>query len=116
MPNHSIYLADSIYKNRKRLKLTQAELAEKAGVTEQTVRKIEHGKGNPQLDVLFSLITELQVDPAEIFYPNEIRDNPARKQLEIILSDCNDAQIDALLPIVDAALKIIKSQSINALK
>ena len=41
MAEYSKYLGESIYRNRKRQRMTQAELAEKAGVTEQTIRKIE---------------------------------------------------------------------------
>ena len=109
-------LGDCIYKNRKRLKMTQAELAEKAGVTEQTIRKIEHGEGNPQLDVLYSLVTELQIDPVKFFYPNSSEEEPARKQLEIMLADCNDEQIEALLPVIEAALGIVKGRSLAASK
>ena len=67
MAEYSKYLGESIYRNRKRQRMTQAELAEKAGVTEQTIRKIEHGEGNPQLDVLCALVTTLMIDPSEIF-------------------------------------------------
>lgn len=48
MSDYAKYLGESIYRNRRSQKLTQAELAEKTGVTEQTIRKIEHGDGNPQ--------------------------------------------------------------------
>lgn len=37
MADYAKNLGISVYKNRKRLKMTQAELAEKAGVTEQTI-------------------------------------------------------------------------------
>ena len=96
--------------------MTQAELAEKAGVTEQTIRKIEHGEGNPQLDVLCALITTLMIDPAEIFYPQADPEDPARKQLEILLGDCTDDQIRCLLPIVEAALGIVKGRSLFTTK
>ena len=109
-------LGDSIYKHRKQLKMTQAELAERSDVTEQTIRKIEHGEGNPQLDVLYSLVTELQIDPAEIFYPLADPEDPARKQLEILLGDCSDDQIRCLLPIVEAVLGIVKGQSLTTVK
>ena len=96
--------------------MTQAELAEKAGVTEQTIRKIEHGEGNPQLDVLCALITTLMIDPTEIFYPQADHEDPARKQLEILLGDCTDDQIRCLLPIVEAALGIVKGRSLITTK
>ena len=116
MAEYSKYLGESIYRNRKRQRMTQAELAEKAGVTEQTIRKIEHGEGNPQLDVLCALITTLMIDPAEIFYPQADPEDPARKQLEILLADCSDDQVRDLIPIVEAALGIVKGRSLTAAK
>ena len=116
MAEFSKYLGESIYRNRKSQRLTQAELAEKTGVTEQTIRKIEHGEGNPQLDVLCALVTTLQIDPAEIFYPQVDPEDPARKQLEILLGDCSDDQIRCLLPIVEAVLGIVKGQSLTTVK
>ena len=116
MAEYSKYLGESIYRNRKRQRMTQAELAEKAGVTEQTIRKIEHGEGNPQLDVLCALITTLMIDPAEIFYPQADPEDSARKELEILLGDCSDDQIRCLLPIVEAALGIVKGRSLITTK
>lgn len=116
MAEYSKYLGESIYRNRKRQKMTQAELAERAGVTEQTIRKIEHGEGNPQLDVLCALITTLMIDPTEIFYPQVDPEDPARKQLEILLGDCSDDQIHDLLPIIEAALGIVKGRSLTTAK
>ena len=69
MSECSKHLGKSVFRKRKQLKMTQAGLAERTGVTEQTIRKIEHGEGNPQLDVLDSLVTALQIDPTEIFFP-----------------------------------------------
>ena len=94
--------------------MTQATLAEITGVTEQTIRKIEHGEGNPQLDVLFALITALQIDPEEVFYPSYQSDTPYRKQLAILLSDCTDDQISALIPIIKGALEVIAGKKQNA--
>ena len=116
MSDYSKYLGESIYRNRKQQRITQAELAEKTGVTEQTIRKIEHGEGNPQLDVLCALVTTLMIDPSEIFYPQTEPDDPARKQLEILLGDCSDEQIRDLLPVIEAALGIVKGRSLTTAK
>ena len=116
MSDYSKRLGESIYNNRKRLHITQAELAERAGVTEQTIRKIEHGEGNPQLDVFCSLISALGIDPAEIVYPQKETSDPARKQLEILLTDCSDEQIHELIPVVEAALGIIKGRKLTTTK
>ena len=109
-------LGDCVYRYRKKRNMTQAALEESTGVTEQTIRKIEHGEGNLQLDVLSALIEVLQIDPTEIFYPSETADAPARKQLEIMLSDCSDDQIASLIPIVSGALEVVKGKKLNAIK
>lgn len=116
MSDYSTYLGESIYKNRKRRRMTQAELAEKAGVTEQTIRKIEHGDGNPQLDVLCSLITALDIDLTEIVYPQKNTANPAKKQLDILLHDCSEEDIEVLLPICEAAINALKARKKIAIR
>ena len=113
MSDYAKNLGEVIYRYRKSMKMTQATLAEKTGVTEQTIRKIEHGDGNPQLDVLYALVTTLQIDPSEIFYPGNKQNNQARKMLEILLSECSDNQIAALLPIIRASLDVIISNQIG---
>ncbi len=105
-----------MYRYRKNQNITQAALAECTSITEQTIRKIEHGEGNPQLDVLSALIVALQIDPMEIFYPSESAEAPARTQLEIMLSDCRDDQIASLIPIVRGALEVVKGKKLNAIK
>ena len=116
MADFSKYLGESIYRNRKRQRMTQAELAEKAGVTEQTIRKIEHGEGNPQLEVLYALITSLKINPDEIFYPKENAFELEKKQLDLLLADCSVDQIREILPVVEAVLKIVRGHSIIANK
>ena len=56
------------------------------------------------------------IDPAEIFYPQADPEDPARKQLEILLGDCSDEQIRDLLPVIEAALGIVKGRSLTAVK
>lgn len=51
MDNTNIVLADNIQKFRKRIGMTQEELAEKLGVTFQAVSKWENAKSTP--DILF---------------------------------------------------------------
>ena len=116
MSDYSKILGESIYRNRKQKRMTQAELAEKAGVTEQTIRKIEHGDGNPQFEVVCALVTTLMIDPAEIFYPEADPEDPARKELEILLGDCSEGQIRDLLPVIEAVLRIVKGRSLTAVK
>jgi hypothetical protein len=61
-------------------------------------------------------VTELQIDPSEIFYPDKTKENAARKRLEILLADCSDDQIRDLIPVVEAALGIVRGRSLTAVK
>ena len=116
MSEYSRALGECIYQSRKRRKLTQAELAERIGVNEQTIRKIEHYDSNPKFEALVPLIRELQIDPSEFFYPEIPADNSARKQLDMLLAECSDAQIEALIPIIRATLELLHSDLVAAIK
>ena len=50
--------------------MTQGELAERIGVTRQTVNAIEQGKYSPSLEVAFKIAREFGVPLEEVFeYP-----------------------------------------------
>ncbi|HYV90869.1 MAG TPA: helix-turn-helix domain-containing protein [Chitinophagales bacterium] len=46
------HIGESIKHRRKELKITQPHLAELAGVSTNTLYKLERGQGNPSLDVV----------------------------------------------------------------
>ena len=55
-----------------RKELTQAELAERIGVTRQTVIAIEQGKYSPSLEMAFRIARALEVPLEDVFqYPDE---------------------------------------------
>ena len=53
---------------RKRIKLTQIELAKKVGVARQTINLIENGKYNPSLSLCISLAMALGTDLNTLFW------------------------------------------------
>lgn len=58
-------LGEQIQKARRRIKLTQQGLANRAGLTLSTVQTIESGKHEPSVSTLFKLVRELRV-PLEV--------------------------------------------------
>ncbi len=46
------HIGEAIKHRRKELKITQTHLAELAGVSHNTLYKLERGQGNPSLDVV----------------------------------------------------------------
>ena len=54
---------------RRELGLSQKELAERCGVSRQTVNAIENDKYDPTLSLAFRLAKELQLTVDELFTP-----------------------------------------------
>ena len=79
MSNYAKALGEVVYRERKAQKITQAQLAELVGTTEQTIRKIEHGNSNIQMSVLFPLLRALHIDPVEVFYPEAAQERSAKE-------------------------------------
>jgi len=55
-------LGEKIVLYRKRMKLSQAELAEIAGVSRNSISMLERGEYNPTLDQLRKISTALEVE------------------------------------------------------
>ncbi len=66
MPSTMVYIGERLRKQRTLRALTQAELAERAGVTTATVARIERGEIEPRMTTLRKLAQGLEVDPAEL--------------------------------------------------
>lgn len=66
MPATVVHIGERLRKQRTRRALTQAELAEAAGVTTATVARIERDEIEPRMTTLRKLARALDVDPAEL--------------------------------------------------
>lgn len=109
-------MGDTIKKARNELGLTQAKVADHIDIDSRTVMNIENYNANPKMTVLFPLVRELRVDPWLIFYPELQNNNPAFRQLQLLLKECSNAEIEALIPICQAALTVLKSENGTIIK
>jgi transcriptional regulator with XRE-family HTH domain len=66
MPATVVYIGERLKRHRTRRALTQAKLAERAGVTTATVARIERDEIEPRMTTLRKLAHALEVDPAEL--------------------------------------------------
>jgi len=55
-------LGKSIKKRRQELKITQAHLAALAGISKNTLYKLERGQSNPTLDIIFKIADVLGME------------------------------------------------------
>lgn len=110
MKYYAELLGQTIKKTRIEQGLTQAQLAAKANIDVRTIINIEKNRGNPKLEVLFSLINVLKIDAREIFNPEMPSKNPAIQKLRFLIEDCNQEEVNALKPVIEAVLQALRQQ------
>lgn len=64
--------------HRARRGWSQAHLAERLGVSRQTVNAIENGRYDPSLPLAFTISAVLQQPIEELFFPADDRDGAVR--------------------------------------
>ena len=106
MSNYSKRLGELVVTKRKELRWTQAKLAEEADISELTIRKFEHGEGNPQMNVLLPLLKALRISPSALL-EDEDDPKPAQKEVQMILDECSNEEILDIIPVIEATKKII---------
>lgn len=110
IPEYARILGDSIKTAREAASLTQAELAEKTGIDSRTILNIENYHGNPKMQVLYPLIRALEIDANEIFYSREYQGSTKLHKLELLLADCSEEEIEALIPVCKSVITAIRSK------
>ena len=64
--NVALHVAKSVSAYRLIRKLSQAELAEKCGVTQQAINRIEQGDAMPSLKMLEALAQAFEIKPSAL--------------------------------------------------
>lgn len=116
MPDFSRVLGDVVKVAREQAGFTQAELAATISRDTRTVLNIENYKGNPKLEVLYPLVRALKIDSREIFYPEVRFDSPALRQLRLLIADCSDEEATAIIPVLQAAIQMVRNCNTTVIK
>ena len=111
MPDYSKPLGDVIKSARKRMDLTQNEVADSIDVDVRTIINIENFKGNPKLEVLYPLIRSLKIDAREIFYPEMQRESPSLRQLRLLVEDCSEEEAAAIIPVLQSVVAALRDKN-----
>jgi transcriptional regulator with XRE-family HTH domain len=103
MANVKEILAQNLKKNRRRLGITQPELAEKANLSTHYLGMIEIARNFPTADVLERLAAALGIKPNELF---SVADSPERamEQLQQAILDNFDKKLENLDKTIECAL------------
>ena len=98
-------IGNKILAMRKKTGLTQAEIAERAGLADRTYADIERGNVNMRIETLLKICDALRVTPDAIL----TEENTALqiKQEEVVekLTACSDKEKQIALTLVDTYLK-----------
>lgn len=96
----------SIIKNaRQRSQITMEALAEKVGITERYLYRIENEGKYPSYEVLYKIIRELAINPDLIFYPEKPSKDSEAEDLIRVLYNCDERSMKIIKATAKAALE-----------
>lgn len=90
---------------RKRLGMTQAEVAEVAGLSDRTYADIERGTVNMRTETLLRICTVLHITPDEIFVTEDVSLTTRQSELLDRLNACNPKDKETALQLLAVFLK-----------
>ena len=100
-------IGNNLYKVRKARGLTQAEVAEKAELSDRTYADIERGSVAMRVDSLLKICAALHITPNDILVDNEIA--PITEQdIADAVKDCSDFEKETALKLLSVYLESLK--------
>lgn len=87
------FIGNTIKTYRKKLNLTQSELAEMVDLSDQHISRIESGCYVPSLPTFFDLVNVLKIDLQEFGFNIEITSNPLKKELLDKISSATETEL-----------------------
>ena len=89
-----ILLGKRIREYRKKYNMTQFQLAEKLGIDDKHLSRIELGKNMPQAVIISKLAEVFNIEPKELFEFSHLAEpKTLQKELFNIINNLNDEQI-----------------------
>lgn len=99
------YIAQIIQNARRKEGLKQSELAEKIGISEKHLSKIETGKNYPALDTFLKLLNVLNLTLGDFGLQNISESYPNKLFLQKVINNSSKEQLDACVDVISALLK-----------
>ena len=103
-------LGDSVKKARKKMGLTQNQVATMIDANERTIMNIEKYHANTTMEVLYPLIRLLRIDAREIFNPEMREQSPEIYQLRLLIDNCTEEEAATLIPVCQAVIAALRGQ------
>ncbi len=84
-------IGNRLYKVRKKRGLTQAEVAEKAGLSDRTYADIERGTVNMRVETVIRICQALQITPNDLFCEQK-SDAYTKEEIQQMLEQCTESE------------------------
>lgn len=89
-------LGDILKLAREKADITVETLADRVGITERYLYRIENEGKKPSYDVLYKLIRELSILPDSIFYPEKPSKDSEIENLLRMLYSCDERSLEVI--------------------
>ncbi len=93
---------------RKRMGLTQAEVAEAAGLSDRTYAEIERGSVNTRTETILKVCAVLHITPDEIFTDDNASVTARQDAIWARLNACNPKDKETALELLTVYLKSLE--------
>lgn len=93
---------------RKRMGMTQAEVAEAAGLSDRTYADIERGSVNMRLETVLRICNALQITPDQVLTEEHTALTAKKEALIRKLDSCTQKQQETALAIMNAYLQSLR--------
>lgn len=102
-------IGNSLYALRKKAGMTQAEVAEAAGVSDRTYAEIERGSVNMRLETVLRICRVLGITPDVILTEQEPTSSMAEEELMARLAGCSPKEKETALRLLTVYLDSLRS-------
>lgn len=96
-------IANNIRKEREKLYISQAQLAERANVSVDTVKSIEKGRRSMSLYTYLRIVEALETTPASLMYME--KSDKYIERMHFIMMKCDTRQRQFVLYVVEQLIK-----------
>ena len=111
MSEYSRALGDTVRTARKKLGLSQRQVANLIDADERTVMNIEAYRANTTMDVLYPLVRKLLIDSRDIFYPEREKESHEHYQLRALVDSCNQEEAATVFAVCQTVLLAIRGEN-----
>lgn len=105
MQNQYEMLGEIIKNARTKADMTVEELANRVGISERFIYRIENEGKKPSYEILYKLIRELAIIPDQIFFPEKQVEDSEMETIVRMLHNCDERSMKIIKATIKAALK-----------